>query len=502
MTIRFKKKAPVSVVGLELGAERARFVELARQGDKLVVNARGEVVFEAGEERGTQLKRALVKAGVKATAAAVSVPRRQAVLRELDLPTDDRDEVRAMVSLKMERDLPFAASEMVGAIRVLEQGGGTSRVLAGYVKRELLDEQLEVLRGAELNPTTAGVSALLALRAFRQSSGFESGRAQGLVAAGAGLTEIAVLNGDAALTTRAASTGLDRLDLAAGASAPANRLFLDELARTFTSFRGGKAPVEAIYLTGDGAATDGFEQLVGERFEVPVARMHPFDGSDYSSPQTFDDDHLYAVASGAATSALADVEQLDFLDVAKDSWLDKLQLDARLLGGIAAVLVILAVYVAPSMVFANMRASIDGLEVEHKKLKADNKKLALVKAEVVAMEPWAGERTPWLDVMYSLNALIDNRQAHLTSVSFSDNKRSVSLAGKARSIEAVSALHGALLAHPGFTPMTPAKSQARGQFPVNFTIQVRLEKVETLSPLYKAPAPKPKGSGKKTKEGA
>lgn len=504
MTIRFKKKAPPSVVGVELGPTRARFVELTRKGDKLAVSARGAVVFEAGEERGTQLKRALVKAGVKATAAAVSVPRRQVVLRELELPTDDREEVRAMVSLKMERDLPFAASEMVGAIRVLEREGGTSRVLAGYVKRDLLEEQLEVLRGAELKPVCAGVSALLALRALRQSSGFHSGHAQGLVAAGSGLTEIGVLNGDAALTSRAASTGLDRLDLAGGVSAPANRLFLDELDRTFTSFRGGKAPVEAIVLTDEGATAEGFEQLVAERFGVPVSRLHPFDGAVYSSPQTFEDDHQFAVASGAATSALADVEQLDFLDVARDSWLDKLQLDARLLGGIAAVLVLLAVYVVPSMVFGNMQKTIDMHQATLKELKKDNKALSEVKAEVLAMEPWAGERTPWFDAMITLNTLVDNRQAYLTSASFNDSKRTISLSGKARSIQAVSALHGALLKHPGFAPKTPAKSLARGPFPVNFSIEVRLDKVETLSPLYEPPArPDPKPSSKKpAKEGA
>jgi hypothetical protein len=130
------------------------------------------------------------------------------------------------------------------------------------------------------------------------------------------------------------------------------------------------------------------------------------------------------------------------------------------------------------MHFARMEADLAALRKELQLTQQDAKAIAVVRDQVVAIEPWAGERTRWLDVLIAINDAVDNKQAYLTGWKVNDVRRSVTLSGKAVAIADATRLRDRLAELPAFTAELQAKnlgSAARDPFPLTFTIELAIK---------------------------
>ncbi len=79
------------------------------------------------------------------------IPRHEAAVRILELPSQDAEELRGMVHLSAEEIVPFPLSELLTAHCTLESlSGGSSRVLAVVVRKAVVESALNVVSAAGL----------------------------------------------------------------------------------------------------------------------------------------------------------------------------------------------------------------------------------------------------------------------------------------------------------------------------------------------------------------
>ncbi len=96
------------------------------------------------------------------------LPRHEAAVRILELPSQDPEELRGMVHLGAEEIVPFPLDELMTSFCVLEPlDGGASRVLAVVARKTVVEAWLNLLRGAGLECEQILLSTACLLTALR-----------------------------------------------------------------------------------------------------------------------------------------------------------------------------------------------------------------------------------------------------------------------------------------------------------------------------------------------
>ena len=99
------------------------------------------------------------------------LPRHEATLRVLELPSQSDDEIEGMVRLGAEEIVPFPAEQLVTGHSILETvGQGSSKVLAVVVHRDVIEAHLQVLKSAGLVPEQILLSTDCLMAAARGSN--------------------------------------------------------------------------------------------------------------------------------------------------------------------------------------------------------------------------------------------------------------------------------------------------------------------------------------------
>lgn len=111
------------------------------------------------EQLGGYIRRVLDQEGIATKRAAVDVPRDQAVLNTLKLPTHAREEVPGMVQIQIAKELPFPLNDaMVDfTIEAPLDDGVSSDVLVAAVRTEVLDHYSAIFASAGLKLDRIGL---------------------------------------------------------------------------------------------------------------------------------------------------------------------------------------------------------------------------------------------------------------------------------------------------------------------------------------------------------
>ena len=149
------RSRPNKVVSVDWDARTLRVVHalLGKRGvkiDRLLSLAIPENVDPASpEQMGLHIRRTLDQEGIATKHAVMDVPRDQAILKTLNLPTTQPDELPGMVEIQIAKELPFPASEAVidFAVGPAVQEDVTGDVLVAAIRREQL-EQYEAIFAA------------------------------------------------------------------------------------------------------------------------------------------------------------------------------------------------------------------------------------------------------------------------------------------------------------------------------------------------------------------
>jgi len=161
---------PRTTIAIDFVRRRLRGVEATSRRGSITIDRALSVAMpdeiDSADDRGVGewIGRTLKANGLEATHAVIAVNREHAVVRSLELPTCDLDEVPDMVNLSMRRDLPIDADEAVIDFIVTGSTEGRTEVLACAIPRRIVERVRDVTAAAGVVPTR------ISLRCFGTAS--------------------------------------------------------------------------------------------------------------------------------------------------------------------------------------------------------------------------------------------------------------------------------------------------------------------------------------------
>lgn len=349
--------APV-ICGLYVGGETLSLLALQPQKKGFVVCGGAADFHTAGEN--DDLSPAIkalcrpLKLTRQAEVTAV-LPKKQAILRNVLLPSTDKDELAQMARFEAERHIPFHAERHSTGYHVLRSMGVEgSEVLLGAVDSPIVQRQLDGIADAGLTPAGATLSSVCLLNSFMyHRRDYLKGKSVAILSLGLDALDLVFVSDGRLLFAR--SVGLDlrgvlenwlghtpdasgprpemsKLALAArmidctnldgnygaGGAPTAEaagliRTWIDrviqEMRRTYDFARREMKcpPVEAVVLTGEGAVLRNLTQYLYVNMNVEVTAFNPIEGLARKQAAKFPfDGYEFAVPFGAAVAAELD----------------------------------------------------------------------------------------------------------------------------------------------------------------------------------------------------
>lgn len=208
------------------------------------------------QELGQHIRRVLDQEGIATRQAIVDIPRDQAILNTLTLPTTAPDELPGMVQIQIAKELPFPVADAAVdfALESDQEGKALGEVLVAAVRREFLEQYTATIQAAGLKLERVGLrpySSKVAVCRLLQHAMPERVL---FVDIGPTLTEINVLRHSALAFSRAASVLIPhKID-----EHPSLTIHYDDAVAGET--------VDELYETGVGSVTvdDVIQTLVAE----------------------------------------------------------------------------------------------------------------------------------------------------------------------------------------------------------------------------------------------
>jgi len=338
-----------SVVGLDIGSSAVKVVELKPAGKGFRVKAFGtepippdSIVDGAiidGAAVADAIRRLFEQQKIKTKEVAVSLSGNAVIIKKIPVASMSERELADAIAWEAEQYIPFDIQDVNLDYQVVSGGDGAAAVpgsgmdvLLVAAKKEKIADYTGVIAQAGRQPVIVDVDAFALQNAYEANYGVEAGAVVVLLNVGASAININVISGDQSLFTRDISIGgnaytealqkelhlsqeqaealkrgtsVDGIDF--DQARPVLRAVTEnvllEIQKTFDFFRGttGVEHIDRIVLSGGGAHTDGFAEMLAERFEAPVEAFDPFKAITFDA-QEFG---MASAAEAASTAAVA-----------------------------------------------------------------------------------------------------------------------------------------------------------------------------------------------------
>ena len=305
-----------SVLGLDVGSESVKIVELTRRGRSVEVTAfaRADLAGADKTRRAEIIRDLLLDGGFHSRRVVTAISGKSVVMRYLPIAATDGADVRKLVEEEAIRHVPFPIEECVfdfqrqGAAAAGEQESGN--VLLVAARRTALEDHLRELESAGVQPSVIDVDVLALGNAYAQTRPKgqdhpDASLVTALLDIGAGKTSINIVRGSNSLFCREIPLGgLDftqaiarRLGLGdadadslkrdpgeraaevAEATLPAIEDLCNEIRLSLDYFESRfEQAVGALVLCGGGSRLTGLTAEMERLFDKPVEIFDPFAG--------------------------------------------------------------------------------------------------------------------------------------------------------------------------------------------------------------------------------
>jgi type IV pilus assembly protein PilM len=337
-----------SVVGLDIGSSAVKAVELKPAGKGFRVKAFGaepippDAIVDGaiidGAAVADAIRRLFDQQHIKTKEVAVSLSGNAVIIKKIPVAAMSDRELADAIAWEAEQYIPFDIQDVNLDYQVVSGGAATPappnggmEVLLVAAKKEKIADYTGVIAQAGRQPVIVDVDAFALQNAYEANYGVEPGAVVVLLNVGASAININVIAGDQSLFTRDISIGgnaytealqkelhlsqeqaetlkrgtsVDGIDF--DQARPVLRAVTEnvllEIQKTFDFFRGttGVEHIDRIVLSGGGAHTDGFAEMLAERFEAPVEQFDPFKAITFDAQE-------FGVASAAEAASTAAV---------------------------------------------------------------------------------------------------------------------------------------------------------------------------------------------------
>ena len=309
------------VVGLDIGSATIKLVELKEKkgGNFLLQRIGVEPLSPEAIVDGSIMDSSLVvdaiqklneQSGVKAANFATSVSGHSVIIKKIELPAMELDELAESIQWEAEQHIPFDINDV--RLDYVTLGGDDTmqesmEVLLVAVKREKVNDYVSVISQSGKSPVIVDVDAFAIQNAYELNYDLDPLKNVALINMGAGVSNINIVARGQSVFWRDISFGgnqftealqrefnlsfdqaesLKRGETVGSYSAGDARKVLDqisaemanEIQKTFDFFgaTSSEGPVDELVLSGGCALTPNLQEVLRERFGVPTELLNPF----------------------------------------------------------------------------------------------------------------------------------------------------------------------------------------------------------------------------------
>ena len=346
-----------SLVGLDIGSSAVKAVELKPAGKAYRVTAFGSepvppdsIVDGAiidGAAVADAIRRLFDGRNIKTRDVAASLSGNAVIVKKITLPVMTEAELAESIYWEAEQYIPFDIQDVNLDYQILDvpdqsAGKGTMDVLLVAAKKEKIADYTGVIAQAGRSAVVVDVDAFALQNAYEVNYGIDPGAVIVLLNAGASATNINIMSGDRSVFTRDISIGgnaytealqkelalpFDQADQLKHGADVAGVSFDDarpvlravtenvmlEIQKTFDFFKATASSdrVSRLVVSGGASRSEGFTEMLGERFDAPVEVFDPFkriafDAKKLNVESSADIGPMAAVAVGLALRRVSD----------------------------------------------------------------------------------------------------------------------------------------------------------------------------------------------------
>jgi len=209
------------------------------------------------------IREAVSKAKIRNRNVAAAVCGHSLIVKKVSLPQMTRAELEEQIRWEAEQYIPFDVNEVNLDFQILdpERGEGQMDVLLVAAKKDLIDDYVQVITEAGLNPVAIDVAAFAVENAFEANYGTSASETVALVNIGAQVVNINVTSGGAPSFTRditaAGNQYTEEIQKALGVS-------FEEAERIKIGGRRGEASQDVVPREVEDAMRTVTESVIGE----------------------------------------------------------------------------------------------------------------------------------------------------------------------------------------------------------------------------------------------
>ncbi len=276
------------------------------------------------------IREALTNAGIKTRKAAAAVSGHSVIVKQIALPAMTPAELEESIRWEAEQYIPFDVNEVNLDFQILSQGeDGQMDVLLVAAKKDLIDDYVNVMSEAGLQPSIVDVSAFAIENAFEANYDARQDEVVALINIGAQVININVVANGAPVFTRDVSAGgqqytaeiqrtlsvgfdeAERIKLGDPRGAETKEVvpqeveqamrtvtdsIVAEIARSLDFFAATAAEtrIQRVLFTGGSSKVSGIEEAFAERTGLPVESLNPL--AKMLPTTRFDSDFLEDIA--------------------------------------------------------------------------------------------------------------------------------------------------------------------------------------------------------------
>ena len=309
------------VVGLDIGSATVKLVELReRKGGQFQLQRIGveplspEAIVDGSIMDSSLVVDAIQKltdqTGIKNNNFATSVSGHSVIIKKIELPAMEPDELAESIQWEAEQHIPFDINDVRLDYLTLsddDPGLENMEVLLVAVKREKVNDYVSVISQSGKNPQIVDVDAFAIQNSYELNYDLDPLKVVALINMGAGVSNINVVARGQSVFWRDISFGgnqftealqrefnlsfdqaelLKRGEAVGSYTASDARKVLDtisaemanEIQKTFDFFAAtsSEGPVDELVLSGGCALTPNLQEVLRERFGVPTELLNPF----------------------------------------------------------------------------------------------------------------------------------------------------------------------------------------------------------------------------------
>jgi len=268
-----KPKSRTSL-GLDIGSSSVKIVELTEDGESLRLSKVGaaEIIGKNRDSVITAIKKAFAEANIIpktfGSKVTIGVSGQSVIVRYIRVPKMSEEDLSASLKYEAAKHIPFDMDEVEFDFQILDNAvkdASTMEVMLVAVRKDLIDQRLELLKACDLEPAVIDVDSFAITNAFEHalSSVFKKkNKTISLISIGTRMMSINILDNSVSKLTRDVDIG--------GADKNIISPLVGEMRKSFDYYE-TQVPdrnISAIYLSGEGSQIPRISDIIHKEIGI------------------------------------------------------------------------------------------------------------------------------------------------------------------------------------------------------------------------------------------